>query len=158
HGHSDRRSPGWRVLGAPEITPGIRSRDADRGGAPVVSPGPHLAGEGRRDRRPDAGGPPRRPVPGRDPGVPGHPRGAQGRTRTVATPVRRIVNASPPILPAKAGQLEFLRAGVPEILVPDAVLREVSARGPDDPVLQEVQQAAWLKLVPAPPTPPEVLV
>lgn len=52
----------------------------------------------------------------------------------------------------------MLRAGVPEILVPDAVLREVSARGPDDPALQEVQQAAWLKLVPAPPTPPEVLV
>ena len=76
----------------------------------------------------------------------------------MATPVRRIVNASPLILLAKAGQLELLRAGVPEILVPDAVLREVSARGPDDPVLQEVQQAAWLKLVPAPPTPPEVLV
>jgi predicted nucleic acid-binding protein len=56
------------------------------------------------------------------------------------------------------GQLDLLRAGVPEIIVPDAVLREVSARGPDDPVLLEVQRAAWLKIVPAPPTPPEVLV
>ncbi len=76
----------------------------------------------------------------------------------MATPLRRIVNASPLILLAKAGQLDLLRAGVPEIIVPDAVLREVSARGPADPVLLEVQRAAWLKLVPAPPTPPEVLV
>jgi predicted nucleic acid-binding protein len=76
----------------------------------------------------------------------------------VATPVRRIVNASPLILLAKVGQLELLRAGVPEILVPDAVLREVSARGPADPVLLEVQRASWLRLVPTPPTPPEVLV
>jgi predicted nucleic acid-binding protein len=76
----------------------------------------------------------------------------------VATPLRRIVNASPLILLAKAGQLDLLRAGAPEIIVPDAVLCEVSARGPADPVLLEVRRAAWLKLVPAPPTPPEVLV
>jgi predicted nucleic acid-binding protein len=76
----------------------------------------------------------------------------------VATPVRRIVNASPLILLAKAGQLELLRAGVPEIIVPEAVLREVSARGPADPVLLEIQRAVWLKVVPAPPTPAEVLV
>ncbi len=76
----------------------------------------------------------------------------------MATPLRRIVNASPLILLAKAGQLDLLGAGVPEIIVPDAVLRELSARGPADPVLLEVQRASWLKLVPAPPTPPEVLV
>ena len=76
----------------------------------------------------------------------------------MATPVRRIVNASPLILLAKAGQLDLLRAGVPEIIVPDAVLREVSARGPADPVLLEVRRASWLKVAPASPTPPEVLV
>ena len=76
----------------------------------------------------------------------------------MATPLRRIVNASPLILLAKAGQLELLRAGVPEIHVPDAVLREVSARGPADPVLLEVRRRAVVKVVPAPPTPPEVLV
>jgi hypothetical protein len=34
----------------------------------------------------------------------------------VATPVRRIVDSSPPILLAEIGQLDLLRAGVPEIL------------------------------------------
>ncbi len=75
----------------------------------------------------------------------------------MATPVRRIVNTSPLILLAKVGQLELLRAGVPEIIVPDAVLLEVGGRGPADPVFQEVQRMAWLKVVPAPPTPTQVL-
>jgi predicted nucleic acid-binding protein len=59
---------------------------------------------------------------------------------------------------AKVGQLDVLRAGVPEIIVPDIVLAEVGARGPADPTFQEIQQTAWLKIVPTPPTPPEVLV
>ena len=62
------------------------------------------------------------------------------------------------ILLAKVGQLDLLRAGVPEIIVPDAVLLEVRARGPADPVLQEIQRVAWLKIVPAPPTPAQVRV
>jgi predicted nucleic acid-binding protein len=72
----------------------------------------------------------------------------------VATPVRRIVNASPLILLAKGGQLDLLRAGVPEIIVPDAVLQEVSARGAADPVYQEILRTTWLKIAPALPTPP----
>ena len=36
----------------------------------------------------------------------------------MATPVRRIVDTSSLILLAKVGQLELLRAGVPEIIVP----------------------------------------
>ena len=76
----------------------------------------------------------------------------------MATPVRRIVNTSPLILLAKVGELNLLRAGVPEIIVPDAVLREVSARGPADPVFQGIPRLAWLKIVPTPPTPAQVLV
>jgi predicted nucleic acid-binding protein len=76
----------------------------------------------------------------------------------VATPVRRIVDSSPLILLAKVGQLDLLHAGVPEILVPDAVLSEVGARGPTDPVFREIQSTAWLKIVPAPPAPQRVLV
>ena len=76
----------------------------------------------------------------------------------MATPVRRIVNTSPLILLAKVGQLDLLRAGVPEIIVPAAVLREVSARGPADPDFQKIQRVAWLKVVPTPPTSAQVLV
>src|ERR1039457_6376285 len=88
----------------------------------------------------------------------GHYRRAEGGARIVATPVRRIVNTSPLILLAKVGQLDLLRAGVPEIIVPAAVLREVSARGPADPDFQKIQRVAWLKVVPTPPTPAQVLV
>lgn len=76
----------------------------------------------------------------------------------MATPVRRIVNASPLILLANAGHLELLRTGVPHVLVPDAVLAEVGALGTADPVLVQVQATTWLRVVPAPPTPPEILV
>ena len=61
----------------------------------------------------------------------------------MATPVRRIVDSSPLILLAKVGQLDLLHAGVPEILVPDTVLSEVGARGPADPVFQQIQSASW---------------
>ena len=74
----------------------------------------------------------------------------------MATPVRRIVNASPLILLAKVGQLDLLRAGVSEILVPDAVVLEVRARGPTAPEVQQIQGTAWLKVVPTSPTPPKV--
>ncbi len=76
----------------------------------------------------------------------------------MATPIRRIVNASPLILLAKVGQLDLLRTGVPEALVPDVVLAEVGARGPANPVFQQILSASWLKIVPAPPTPRSVLV
>jgi hypothetical protein len=62
----------------------------------------------------------------------------------VATPVGRIVNASPLILLAKVGQLDLLRAGVPETIVPDAALQEVGGRGAADPVYQEIlRQGGW---------------
>ena len=76
----------------------------------------------------------------------------------MATPVRRIVNASPLILLAKVGQLDLLRAGVPEIIAPDAVLQEVGVRGAADPVYQEILRTTWLKIVPALPTPPQVVL
>ncbi len=52
----------------------------------------------------------------------------------------------------------LLRAGAPEIIVPDAVLREVGGRGAADPVFQEILWAVWLKIVPTLPTPPQVRV
>jgi len=62
------------------------------------------------------------------------------------------------ILLAKVGQLDLLRAGVPDILVPDAVLAEVGARGATDPVFQQIQSTAWLKIVSTPSAPQQVLV
>ena len=76
----------------------------------------------------------------------------------MATPVRRIVDSSRLILLAKVGQLDLLRAGVPEILVPDAVLSEAGMLGPKDPDFQHIQSTAWLKIVPAPPAPQRVLI
>jgi predicted nucleic acid-binding protein len=76
----------------------------------------------------------------------------------VATPVRRIVDTSSLIFLAKIGQLELLRAGVSEIVVPDAVLSEIGARGSADPIFQQIRGTAWLKIVHAPPTPSRVLV
>jgi predicted nucleic acid-binding protein len=70
----------------------------------------------------------------------------------VATPVRRIVDSSALILLAKVGQLDLLRAGEPEVLVPDAVFAEVGAPGPGDPVFQQIQNTLWLKIVSTPPS------
>jgi len=57
----------------------------------------------------------------------------------VATPLRRVVDTSALILLAKVGQLDLLRAGVPDVLVPDAVVAEVAVQGPNDPVFQLIQ-------------------
>jgi predicted nucleic acid-binding protein len=43
------------------------------------------------------------------------------------------------------------------VLVPDAVLAEISSLGPNDPAAQAVQQATWIQVIPAPPIPPAVL-
>ena len=74
----------------------------------------------------------------------------------MAAPVRRVVNASPLILLAKIGSLDFLRTGVPEVHVPDAVWGEVGARGPGDAAFQEIPKATWLQVVSTPPIPPLV--
>ncbi len=47
----------------------------------------------------------------------------------MATPVRRVVDATPLKFLATIGRLDLLRAAVPEIIVPDVVLAEVGARG-----------------------------
>jgi predicted nucleic acid-binding protein len=75
----------------------------------------------------------------------------------VGTAIRRIVDSSALILLAKIGQLDLLRVGVPEIVVPDTVLAEVGALGPSDLVFQQIQNATWLKIVHTPLTPPPLL-
>lgn len=63
-----------------------------------------------------------------------------------------VVNASPLILLAKAGRLELLRTLGRDLIVPDAVAGELRAKGSDDPVVQSVQNADWLRVVSVPAT------
>lgn len=75
----------------------------------------------------------------------------------MATPVRRVVDASSLISLAKVGRLELLRVGVPEIIVPDSVIAEASVRSTTDPVLERIRRAEWLTIVPATAIPPIVM-
>jgi predicted nucleic acid-binding protein len=63
-------------------------------------------------------------------------------------PSRRVVNASPLILLSKTGQLDLLHLGCADVIVPDAVIVEIEAKGGDDPTAVGVQQASWLSVVP----------
>ena len=63
-----------------------------------------------------------------------------------------VVNASPLILLARAGRLELLRALGRDLIVPDAVAEELRAKGSDDPVVQSVGNAAWLRVLSVPAT------
>lgn len=67
-----------------------------------------------------------------------------------------VINASPLILLAKAGRLVLLRGLGRDVIVPDAVLQELRAKGADDPVFQSVQHVAWLRVAPDAATPASV--
>ena len=58
-----------------------------------------------------------------------------------------VVNASPLILLSKIDQLSLLKAVGARWQVPEAVLREIRAKGPQDPVAKAVSAAAWLEIV-----------
>ncbi len=70
---------------------------------------------------------------------------------------RPAANASPLILLARAGLLEFLQLAGPEIAVPSAVADEVRREGPNDPAVRALESTAWLKVVEVPPPPAVVL-
>lgn len=66
------------------------------------------------------------------------------------------MDASPLILLTKAGQLDLLRLGGMDVVVPDVVVGEIGVRGPGDPTVQAIQQTLWLTAVPTPPIPASV--
>ena len=69
--------------------------------------------------------------------------------------LQRILNASPLIFLTKVGLLEVLHQQAVPVLVPDVVMAEISAASAaGDPAVQAVQQAGWIRVVPAPPAPP----
>jgi predicted nucleic acid-binding protein len=71
-------------------------------------------------------------------------------------PSRRIVNTSPLLLLAKTGQLDFLRLGGVEVLVPDTVVDEVAAGAEHDSTVEVVRQTGWLSVMPCPVLPDAV--
>ncbi len=58
-----------------------------------------------------------------------------------------VVNASPLIFLSRGGHFDLLRTYAEMVLVPSAVVQEISARGPHDPTVQSIRSAAWLKVV-----------
>ena len=64
-----------------------------------------------------------------------------------------VINASPLIFLAHAGQLDLLHLLMRRILIPQPVMDEISRRGAQDITVKSVMQAAWLQTVPTPPVP-----
>lgn len=58
-----------------------------------------------------------------------------------------VVNASPLIFFSRAGHFELLRSCAARILVPAAVVNEISARGANDPTVMCLRNASWLEIV-----------
>jgi predicted nucleic acid-binding protein len=68
------------------------------------------------------------------------------------------VNASPLIFLTEVGLLEVLRQpGIP-VLVPDAVVEEISRLGPQDPAIQAVRRCSWIQVATTPAIPDVVRV
>jgi hypothetical protein len=58
-------------------------------------------------------------------------------------PTKRIVNASPLILLTKIGRIDLLTAEYVEVVVPMAVIQEVTRLDSNDPVVLAVNNAGW---------------
>lgn len=69
-----------------------------------------------------------------------------------------IVDASPLIYLTRSGHLALLQVLGSSLLVPDAVFREVLAKGESDTVALTLQKTAWLTRLPAASVLPEVAV
>ena len=68
-----------------------------------------------------------------------------------------VVNASPLICLSRAGLADLLRQAAQTIVVPEAVAREILARGPRDLTAASLASSTWLKQVEDPAVPPGIL-
>lgn len=64
------------------------------------------------------------------------------------------VDASPLIFLSRAGLLDLLTLIAPRLLVPQPVVAEIERRGPEDPTVRAVADAAWIETMEPPPPPP----
>lgn len=67
-----------------------------------------------------------------------------------------IVDASPLIYLSRAGYLPLLQVLGSRLLIPDAVVREILAKGEEDAVARTVGAASWLLRLPSAPLSPRV--
>ena len=68
-----------------------------------------------------------------------------------------VVNASPLIFLARGGAMHLLRLAGADVVVPDVVASEIQARGEDDVTVRALRETPWIRVVPAPVTPPLVV-
>jgi predicted nucleic acid-binding protein len=61
-----------------------------------------------------------------------------------------VCNTSPLIYLLRAGYLPLLKVAGPQVVVPDAVMEELRAKGTDDAVVKAVEAEGWLQLEPWP--------
>jgi predicted nucleic acid-binding protein len=62
-------------------------------------------------------------------------------------PIPLITNASPVIVLAKTGFLDLMRVLGDPVLVPTVVVHEIQQAGPNDPAVQALGQASWMRVV-----------
>jgi predicted nucleic acid-binding protein len=67
-----------------------------------------------------------------------------------------VCNTSPLIYLSRAGYLPLLKVAGPQVVVPDAVMEELRAKGTDDAVVKAVEAEGWLRLEPAPNIPRQI--
>jgi predicted nucleic acid-binding protein len=67
-----------------------------------------------------------------------------------------VCNASPLIYLSRAGYLPLLQAAGLQVVVPDAVMEELRAKGTDDAVVKAVEAEGWLQLEPWPNIPRQI--
>lgn len=70
---------------------------------------------------------------------------------------KSVINASPLIYLSRAGLLNMLQVISPEIVVPQTVAAEILQRGATDITAQAIRQNDWLKVLPTPAVPPEII-
>ena len=68
-----------------------------------------------------------------------------------------VMNASPLIFLSRSGQLDLLRHFADRILVPEPVIQEIQAKGPDDITAIAFEDTSWLEQV-ATPVIPEIIL
>lgn len=69
---------------------------------------------------------------------------------------RPAVNTSPLFFLSRAGLLDLLKVSAGQLVVPAAVMQEITDRGPSDPTVEAIGQANWLSVIETPAVAPVI--